>query len=213
MKKILSDWPGLMMIAFLIAVFMSCSTSKISLDKAEMAKVDTVAVMKFDSSEGIPGVIVTECEEAFLGHFVDAGKKVVERSKLKTILREVERSQSGVVSNAEEIGRLSGAQALLFGTITRNGEEVKWVEYFEYVKNKQTKETEKIKKTKRMKFFTFQVQARLVSTTNGATILTIKNEYPERSYEMTDTMTLNRFRENILNQMGKDLKKALEVKK
>jgi hypothetical protein len=213
MRKIMNNLPGLILIAFLVAVFMSCSTSKISMNKAEMAKVDTVAVMNFDSSEGIPNVVVTECEEAFRGHFVDAGKRVVERSKLKTILKEIERSQSGVVSNTEEIGRLSGAQALLFGTVTRNGEEVKWVEYYEYVKNKQTKETDKIKKRKRMKFFTFQVQARLVSTMNGATILTIKNEYPERSYEMTDTTTLNRFRENILNQMGKDLKKALEEKK
>lgn len=201
-----------MMIALLVIVFVSCSTSKISLNKPEMSKVATVAIMNFDSSPGIPDVVVTECEEAFRGSFIDAGKNVVERSKLKTILKEIERSQSGIVSTSEEIGRLTGAQALLFGTITRNEEEVKWVEYIEYVKNQATKETEKIKKTKRKKFFRFQVQARLVSTSSGATILTIKNEYPERSYEMTDSMTLNRFREYILGQMGKDLKKALEEK-
>jgi hypothetical protein len=194
-------------------IVISCSTSKISLNKAEMAKVNTVAIMNFDSADGIPSVVVTESEEAFRGHFIDAGKNVVERSKLRSILKEIERSQSGIVSSSEEIGRLTGAQALLFGTVTRNGEEVKWVEYIEYVKNQVTKETEKIKKTKRKKFFTFQIQARLVSTSSGATILTIKNEYPERSYEMTDSMTLNRFRENILNQMGKDLKKSLEEKK
>jgi hypothetical protein len=193
-------------------ILISCSTSKISLNKAEMAKVNTIAVMDFDSAPGISKTIVIECEEAFRGHFVDVGKNVVERSRLASILKEVERSQSGVVTNSEEIGRLSGAQALLFGMITRNGEETKWVEYYDYVKKPGTKETEKIKKTKKMKYYTFQVQCRLVSTANGATILTIKNEYPERSYEMTDTMTLNRFRENVLNQMGKDLKKALKEK-
>ncbi len=213
METRIRNIPGFALIVILTIVFISCSTSKISLNKAEMAKVNTVAIMNFDSSPDIQNVIVTECEEAFRGHFVDAGKNVVERSKLKSILKEIERSQSGIVSNSEEIGRLSGAQALFFGTVTRNGEEVKWVEYIEYVKNPATKETEKIKKTKRKKFFTFQVQARLISTSSGSTILTIKNEHSERSYEMTDFMTLNRFRENILEQMGKDLKKALEEKK
>ena len=85
-------------------------------------------------------------------------------------------------------------------------------EYHEYEKNPVTKETEKIKKAKRKKFFTFQIQGRLVSTANGAAILTIKNEYPERSYEMSDSMTLNRFKEYILDQMGADLKKALAEK-
>lgn len=61
-------------------------------------------------------------------------------------------------------------------------------------------------------FKDFDEQGRLISTSSGSTILTIKNENPERSYEMTDSMTLNRFRENILNQMGKDLKKAMEKK-
>jgi hypothetical protein len=198
---------GLAMLAVIAA---SCSTAKISVNKAEFARVKSIAVVDFDAASGIPRVIANECEEAFRGHFVDVGKNVVERAKLNAILREVERSQSGVVENSEQIGRLTGAQALLMGTVTRNGEETRMVDYIDYVKNPVTKETEKIKKTKKMKFFTFQVQARLVSTMNGATILTIKNERPERSYEMTDSMTLTRFREYILDQMGKDMIKALK---
>ncbi|OHD66983.1 MAG: hypothetical protein A2176_16035 [Spirochaetes bacterium RBG_13_51_14] len=198
--------------AVLSAYFISCSTSKISLNRAELAKVNTIAIMNFDCAPDVPKIIATECEEAFIGYFVDAGRNVVERTKLASIMKEAERSLSGVVSNSEEIGRLTGAQALFFGTITQYNEEVKWVEYHEYEKNPVTKETEKIKKAKRKKFFTFQIQGRLVSTANGAAILTIKNEYPERSYEMSDSMTLNRFKEYILDQMGADLKKALAEK-
>jgi hypothetical protein len=213
MKKRVYSCLGRAGLAILSIIAVSCSTSKISLNRAEVAKVNTVAIMDFDSAPGIPKTIATECEEAFRGHFVDIGKKVVERTKLASILKEIERSQSGLVSSSEEIGRLTGAQALLFGTITRNDEEIRWVEYYEYVKNPANKkEVEKVKKTKRMRFFNFQIQGRLISTANGATILTIKNEYPERSYEMTDSMTLSRFRENILDQMGKDLKKAIEKK-
>jgi hypothetical protein len=188
----------------------SCSTSKISLNRAEMAKVETVAIMQFDTARRIPKMIATECEEAFRGHFVEIGKNVVERAKMKSVIKEIEMSQSGLATNARELGKLAGADALLYGAVTENNEEVKPVEYYEYEKKPKSKETEKIRKIKQKKFFYFQVQARLVSTINGATILTIKNEYPERSYEMTDSMTLTRFRDYVLDQMGKDLKKALE---
>ncbi len=189
----------------------SCSTAKISVNKADFARLKSIAVVDFETGPGIPAVIADECEEAFRGHFVDVGKNVVERARLNAILKEVERSQAGIVENSEEIGRLSGAQALFMGTVTRNSEDVRVVEYIEYVKNPVTKETEKIKKRKKMKYFTFQVQARLVSTATGATIMTIKNERPERSYEMTSSITLTGFREYILDQMGKDMKKALKA--
>ncbi len=193
-----------------LSLILSCSTSRISINKAEMAKVETVAIMHFDRSPGIPEMIATECEEAFRGHFVDAGKNVVERTKMRSVLKEIEMSQSGIATNTRELGKLAGADALLYGTVTENNEERKLVEYYEYEKKPKSKDMEKIRKVKQKKFFYFQVQARLVSTVNGATILTIKNEYPERSYEMTDSMTLTRFRDYVLDQMGKDLKKALE---
>ncbi len=198
---------------FVSALFaLSCSTSKISMNRGELEKVGTVAIMSFDRAPGIPREIAVECEDAFRGHFIDAGKSVVERARLRSIIGEVERAQAGLVSSSEEIGRLTGAGALLFGSVTRNGEEVKWVDYYEYVKDPVTKKSVKVQKRKRKKFFTFQVQARLVSTVNGSTILTIANERPERSYEMTDSMTLSRMRGYILDQMGKDLKKAIEGK-
>lgn len=201
---------GIAGIVALAIIAVSCSTAKISVNKADFAKLKSIAVVDFETEPGIPAVIADECEEAFRGHFVDVGKNVVERARLNAILKEVERSQAGIVENSEEIGRLSGAQALFMGTVTRNSEDVRVVEYIEYVKNPVTKETEKIKKRKRMKFFIFQVQARLVSTATGATIMTIKNERPERSYEMTDSRTLTSYREYILNEMGKDMVKALK---
>jgi hypothetical protein len=199
-----------MVISLLAIVAVSCTTAKISVNMDEFAKVRSIAITDFDTVGGIPKVIAGECAEAFRGYFVEIGKNVVERAKINAILKEAERSQSGVVAHSEEIGRLTGAQALLIGEVTRNAEEVRTVDYIEYVKNPDTKETLKVKKTKQMKFFTFQVQARLVSTASGSTIMTVKNERPERSYEMTDSMTLTRFREYILGQMGKDMVKALK---
>jgi hypothetical protein len=86
---------------------------------------------------------------------------------------------------------------------------VRRIKYNEY--NKKTKKN--IEKEKDMKFFTFQLNVRLVSTTTGDIILTLKNKYPESSHEITSTTTMTSNRERILNQMGADLKDALEEKK
>lgn len=186
--------------------FVSCSTSQISVNKQEMKKIKTVAIMKFDTAESINKQVAKDCEESFKGHFISIQKKVVERDKLDAILKEIEKSHTGIYDNPIEIGRISGADALLFGEVTEYKEEVRRVKYNEY--DKKTKKN--IEKEKDKKFFTFQVNIRLVSTTDGNVILTLKNKYPESSYEMTDSTTLVRYRERVLNQMGEDLKKALE---
>ena len=186
--------------------FISCSTSQISVNKKEMKKIQTVAIMKFDTAEGINKKVAKECEESFKGHFLSIKKKVVERDKLDSLLKEIEKSHTGIYDNTIEIGKLSGAEALLFGEVTEYKEEVRRVKYNEY--DKKTKKS--IEKEKDKKFFTFQVNIRLVSTANGNVILTLKNKYPESSYDMTDSTTLVRYRERILDQMGDDLKESLE---
>jgi len=185
---------------------MSCSTSQISVNKKEMKKIQTVAIMKFDTADGINKKIAKDCEESFKGHFISIKKKVVEREKIDALLKEVEKSHTGLYDNTIELGRLSGAEALLFGEVTEYKEEVRRVKYNEY--DKKTKKN--IEKEKDKKFFTFQLNVRLVSTATGNVILTLKNKYPENSYEMTDSTTLVRYKERILDQMGDDLKEALE---
>lgn len=199
----------LLLLPVLLYFLAGCSTSQISVDKKEIKKIDTIAIMTFESSEGVDKKVAKECEESFKGHFIKIKKKVVERDKLNAIVKEIEKSQTGLVKNPIEIGKLSGAEALLFGDVTENKEDVRLVKYSEY--NKKTKKS--VEKEKKMKFFTFQINVRLVSTTTGNIILTLKNKYPENSYEMTDSTTLIRYRERILQQMGEDLKDVLKEKK
>ena len=155
-----------------------------------MAKVKTVAIVNFESVSGISTQVSRECEESFRGHFINAGFNVVERSKMNSILKEHEISQSGIVGGNLNVAKLSGAQALLFGEVTQNKRQVKMVEYYQSKKNPYTGKRERIRKIKRMKFFTFQINIRLVSAVSGSTILTLKNKRPERSYEMTSRTTL-----------------------
>jgi len=194
------------MLACLLVPVMSCKTTTISVNKEEMKKIQALAVMKFECEPGIDPKIAVEAEESFRGHFLNIGKKVVEREKLNSILKEIEKSQAGVVDESVQIGRLSGAQALLFGKITQNKEERKLVTYSEYDRKlKKSFQKQKIKK-----FFTFQLHIRLVSTVTGDTIMTMKNKYPESDYEITDSTTLARFRERVIQGMGDDLKSEMK---
>ena len=189
--------------------FAGCSTSQISVNKKELKNINTIAIMKFEAGEGINKKVAKECEESFKGHFINLKKKVVERDKLDAIIKEIEKSQTGLMKDPIEIGKLSGAQALLFGEVTEYKEDVRRVKYLQY--NKKTKKN--VEKEKNKKFFTFQINVRLVSSSTGEIILTLKNKYPENSYEMTDSTTLTRYKERILNQMGDDLKDVLKEKK
>lgn len=187
-----------------------CSTSTIAINKTELKNVKTVAIMKFDAATGISPGVAKECEESFRGNFINAGFNVVERDKLNSIMKEVEMSQTGLTVKSIELGKMLGAEALLFGEVTKNFSEVRLVNYNEYVKNPTTGKMVAVEKTKNMKFFTFQIHIRLISALTGNTILTLKNTYPEKDYEMTSTTTLEKFRESILSQMGDDLKDAIE---
>lgn len=187
-----------------------CSTSTIAINKAEMKSVKTVAIMKFDAEPGVAKGVAKECEESFRGSFINAGFNVVERDKLNSIMKEVEMTQTGMTEKSIELGKMLGAEALLFGEVTKNFSEIRLVNYNEYVKNPTTGKTVAVEKTKNKKFFTFQIHIRLVSALTGNTILTLKNTYPEKDYEMTSTTTLEKFRESILSQMGDDLKDAIE---
>lgn len=193
----------------LVVFLASCSTSTIAIDKAAISRVKTVAVMDFETGPHVQQVVATDCEDSFRGHFVNLGMTVVERKQLKSVIKEIERNQSGLVENSREIGRLAGADALLFGTVTQSREEVRWVTYYEYQKIKNTKETIKIEKRKQEKVFSFQLQIRLVSTASGDVIMTLKNTYPERNFDIGSSMTLAKHREYVVEQMGADLKKAI----
>lgn len=206
---------GRLFIAFIslsAILLFSCKTSTIAVNRAELKNVKTIAVMKFEVASEVTKEVGKECEESFRGNFVNAGFNVVEREKLKSILKETEMTQTGITSDSIQIGKLLGAEALLFGEVTKNNSEVKWVNYNEYIKDPATGKTVRVEKTKQKKFFTFQIHIRLVSTQTGNTILTLKNTYPERDYELTSSTTLEKFREGILSQMGDDLKEEVEKK-
>lgn len=79
-------YPEITLLSVLLVFFTSCSTSQISVNKNEIKKIKTIAIMKFDSGEGVDKKVSKDCEESFKGHFISIGKNVVEREKLNTVI-------------------------------------------------------------------------------------------------------------------------------
>jgi hypothetical protein len=199
---------------------MSCSTSKISIRKDAIKQLKTIAVMPFKSSIA-DAKVTRECTESFKSSMLTAGFQVVEREKINKILKEKELAQSGLVDNkAIEAGQFLGAEATMLGEITAH----------EMTSDEITVEDtspqppppagvspydrpKRYKKEKR-DTFQFQIVVRMISNIDAQTILTLQNEYPVRTYTASqgglNPANLDQFRSQVLNQMGKDLEKAVK---
>jgi len=201
-------------------LFVSCSTSKISVRKDAIRTLKTIAVVPFTSSVA-DGKVTRECTEAFRGSMIAAGIRVVEREKLDKLLKEKELAQTGLIENkAIEAGQFLGAEGTMFGEIIAH--EVKSEEVTVEDTSPQpapppgTAPHERPKRYRkaRQDTYQFQIVVRLVSNTDSQTILTLQNEYPVRTFGPESAglrpANLDQFRAQVLTQMGKDIEKAIK---
>jgi len=92
----------------------------------------TVAVLEFEGAEKIPVPLGLSLADMAITYLHNTGKfNVVERTRLDKVMREQEFQLSDLVeSQAAQVGRLLGADAVVFGTVTGTSyEEVQKVSY------------------------------------------------------------------------------------
>lgn len=209
-----------------LAIAVSCSTSKISIRKDELKKLQTVAIVPFSSAVA-NAKVTRESSELFRGTFVASGLKVVEREKLDKVLKEKELVQTGLVENkAIEAGSFLGAEATLFGEITSHEmkSETREVELpseglgsYDPLLNRGDasyfQKSGKWFRKEKIDTFYFQIVLRMVSNIDSQTILTLQNEYPVKTFDQSNSQfrpaDLDQFRSQVLAQMSKDLEKAI----
>ena len=219
----------LIITASLFSVILSCSTSEISVQKDALKHIKTVAVLPFTVERGISEKAGRDSMESFKSHMLMAGFRLVERQALDKILKEKELAMSGLTaSGSMELGQLLSADGLLEGQVTQYGEESRIVDLQlsaygpdAYNPAKDPKDGTFFQKNgewfrkANMKIFKFQVFVRLLSTRDGAVVFTLQNSYPEAKFEVDQFNVPNGiddYRNRVLQQMGKDLKKALTSK-
>lgn len=96
---------------------------------AALKQLRTVAVVNFANASGQPGLnyLKTALPESISGSLSSSREiRVVERSQLGSVFKEIELEQSGVVDTGEvsRAGRLARADALLMGSFTGNPERI-----------------------------------------------------------------------------------------
>jgi len=113
-------------------------------NKSAQNDADSIAVLPFPNSDGSCSVLSTYlADELIQSLFTVAGAKlrIIERSQLEALLREVKIGDGGLLNPAttQKLGNLSGVKALALGTVAVIGDHIR-------------------------------INARLISTSNGQTV-------------------------------------------
>lgn len=199
----------------LIPLFiLSCATSDIAVNREIMQSVKTVAIVPFTSTANLKKEIFAEAEANFRSALVKLNYKVVERDKLDGILKWKDASAELTVENVKKIGKLAGAEAVLFGEIIKHEEKTEEVMFYHgfMVGNKLSNKSHD--ELKYITTYKFQIAVRLVDVSDGSTILTMKNNNKEMQEieHLQCCNSLDSFRRYILNKMANELVESLKEK-
>ena len=98
--------------------------------KSAQADADSIAVLPFPNSDGSCSVLSTYlADELIQSLFTVAGAKlkIIERSQLEALLREVKIGDGGLLNPAttQKLGNLSGVKALALGTVAVIGDHIR----------------------------------------------------------------------------------------
>ena len=98
--------------------------------KSGQSDVDVIAVLPFPNSDGSCSVLSTYlADELIQSLFTVAGAKlkIIERSQLEALLREVKIGEGGLLNptTTQKLGSLSGVKALVLGTVAVIGEHIR----------------------------------------------------------------------------------------
>lgn len=207
----------------------SCSTSKISVRKDSIQNLKTVAVMPFSAEAGISPKVAEECMESFKSALLDAGFKLVERQAIDKIMKEKALALAGLTTgDSMEVGQLLAADGLLVANVTANSatNAMGQISLSAYGPDKYDPANDKKDGTyfqvngdwyrkAMLTTYKFQIFVKLIATKDGEIALTLQNASPEVKHETGvwgDPGSTDKFRAGVLEQMGKDLKKALSKK-
>lgn len=216
----------------LLTVFLfttGCETSKIAVRKDSIQALKTVAVMPFTVEAGISPKVAEECMEAFKSALLDAGFKLVERQAIDKIMKEKALALAGLTTgDSMEVGQLLAADGLLVANITANASTnaMGQIALSTYGPDKYDPANDKKDGTyfqvngdwyrkAMLTTYKFQIFVKLIATKDGEIALTLQNANPEIKHETGawgDPGSTDKFRAGVLDQMGKDLKKALKKK-
>ncbi len=103
---------------------MSCGSGNVSVSKNLIAqKGSNVAVLGFNMTDTKDNIkmpeISNEFSDAIAPYFMEAGFSVIERSRLKLLLKEQELQQTGLIdsdSNAIQLGKIARVRYVVFGS-------------------------------------------------------------------------------------------------
>ena len=192
------------LISILVTIFMvlifSCETTDTSFDDEALTAIKTIAVVDFTSDVVIESKAKTEAQNTITSAFVKSRFKVLERNKIAQLLKEQEFTVTfGNDESIEKVGKLLGADALLFGSFTKNSQK----NIVAIDENGNEYDTKK---------FEFKLDISLVSVLDGSILFTASNSWDSHTNDprFIQIDSLADFRSQVLQAMSEDITKQLK---
>jgi len=195
----------------IVTLFVSgCATADISVNHEYVKPVKTVLILPFHSSLDLKKEIYTQSEDRFRLALLKLNYTVIDRIKSDDILNHPEYQSSGITSeSAKKIAKQFGADAYLTGEIIENSEYQNigimhrpFVLLSLHHRHHDSDITI---------VFKFRIIVKLINTSDGTEIFKVENRYPEteENVNMPLYLTLEEFRNTILDRMTKELVETL----
>jgi curli biogenesis system outer membrane secretion channel CsgG len=200
-------------IFFLILLISGCATSDITLNSHALKPVKIITIVPFTSEVSLKKEILREAEDYFKTAFVKMGYKISESDKLNQAM-EKDNLSVFTTDNVKRIGKLTGADAVLFGEITEHNEVTK--EDMFYIGSFMSgvlynKSHEEMKYVTR---YTFRIVIRLADVSDGSVILAMNNRYKEIKQEenLQCCSSLDAYRKYTLKKLTDELIETIKEK-
>lgn len=200
-----------------VIVFMliitGCAASDIALNRRALKSVKSIAVVPFTSKIKLKKEILTEAENYFKNAFIKMNYKVAESDKLNGSMGN-DNPAVFTPENVKKIGKLTGADAVLFGEIQEHNEVTKEEMFYTgsfmagVFYNKSNEEMKYVTR------YTFRIIIRLADVSDGSVILTMNNRYKEIKQEenLQCCGSLDAYRKYTLKKLADELIEKVKEK-
>jgi curli biogenesis system outer membrane secretion channel CsgG len=200
-------------IFIMILAVSGCASSDIVINRDAMKSLKSVTVAPFVSRIKVKKEILSEAEGIFRTAFTKMDYKVAGKDKADELKKVKDADLSGFsAENAKRIGKLTGADAVLFGEIIKYEEETKERMFYPGFIGTNKLSNKSGDELRYITTYKFQIIVKLVNTSDGSVLMTASNRYNEIQQEenLQCCNTLENFSKYSVNKTAEELVETMK---
>jgi hypothetical protein len=192
-------------------ILLSCTTAEITLDSPAVKSLKVIALVPFKFSsraDNLKVEIYNEAEQSFTSALIRLNYKIIPKDQIGIDSFEKRIISSGAVNeDVLQTAATAGADAILIGDIILNEEVVRYIHPRKTIFFGGTRFRDRNDEIKTQTTYKFQIEVKLVDTSNDSVILSLKNRYSdaEKDEYLPGYLSLDAYRAHILKKLSDEM--------